>query len=203
MTKHKTKDTYLVLGVDQNAMGRIAIVTNAEDPEAAQRAYRRRFKIITPISWPALSDLHESVRLLELARDGLPIGRDDVEVLDAGASAPGRPPNIPNPGLDEKGVVCPGAVVKTLDAIRGAAIERGFDDPFEDGGMISTPAFDARAYRWEPPTRGAFWWRDVRVTWYKHLGRDCRINRSMSSDEIEEMRDECFAAIALLETEEV
>ncbi len=206
MTKRKVEkgpDTYLVLGVDQDGFGRIAIVTNAADDDAAKRVYRRRFKNIPPISWPRLQDLHESVRLLELARDGLPIGRDDVEVLDARASAPGRPPKMANHASDEKWVACPGTIVKALDAIRGAAVGRGLDDPFENGGAISTPAFDARSYQWEPPTRGSFWWRDVRVTWYKHLGRDCRINRAMTADEIEEMNDECFAAIVLLEKEEV
>jgi hypothetical protein len=195
--------TYMVLGVDQDGIGKVSIVINAEDDDAAKRAYRRRFPKYQPISWPCLEDLHESVRLLELARDGVPIGRDDVEVLDAGDSAPGRPPKM-NPNLFVEGIGCPNVVLNALYAIRNAAVERGLEDPFgNNGSEISTPAFDAKAYRWEPPMRGGFWWRDIHISWYKHVERDCRMSRHLSLIEIEEMQDECLAAIVLMEKEEV
>ncbi len=198
----KGPDTYLVLGVCQDGFGRIAVVTNAVDDDAAKRAYRRHFKNITPISWPCLQDLHESVRLLELARDGLPIGRDDVEVLDAGTSNPERLPKKTNSAADEKCVVCQDCVLTALHAIRNAAVERGLEDPFgNNGAVISTPAFDAHSYRWEPPTRGGFWWRDLHVSWLQHVQLDCRVNRPLTLDEIEEMKDECISAIVLMEKE--
>ncbi len=205
MTKRKTTgtaDTYMVLGVSSEGLGYVAVVTNAEDADAAKQAYRRHYPKYSPISWPCLADLHESVRLLQLARDGLSIGRDDLPVLDARVSTPERPPKI-DPALFVEGIGCPNFVLNALNAVRAAAVDRGLEDPFgNNGATISTPAFDAKAYRWEPPTRGAFWWRDVHISWYKHVERDCRSNRSISVKEAEEMQDECIASIVLMEKDE-
>ncbi len=198
----KSRDTYLVLGVDQDGRGYVAVVTNAKDADAAKRAYRKHFPKYSPVSWPNLSDLLESVRILALARDGMPTGRDDLPVLDAGGPAP-EWPSEKDPALFVEGIGCPNVLLNSLHAIRAAAVDRGLPDPFgNDGAEISTPAFDARAYRWEPPTRGAFWWRDLHVTWYKTVDRDCRSNRAMTVKEAEDMQDECVAAILLMDKEE-
>jgi hypothetical protein len=204
MTKRKTtgkSDTYMVLGVSSEGLGYVAVVTNAEDAEAAKKAYTKHYPKYSPVSWPSLTDLQESVRILALARDRMPTGRDDLPVLNAGGPDPW--PSKKDPSLTADGHGCPNFVLNALYAIRVAAVDRGLEDPFgNNGAEISTPAFDAKAYRWEPPSRGAFWWRDIHITWYKHVERDCRSNRSISVKEAEEMQDECIASIVLMEKDE-
>jgi hypothetical protein len=132
----------------------------------------------------------------------MPTGRDDLPVLDAGGARP-EWPSKKDPALFVEGHGCPNFVLSALYAIRVAAVDRGLPDPFgNDGATISTPAFDAMAYRWEPPTRGAFWWRDIHITWYKSYDRDSRCNRLITVKEAADMQDECIGAILLMEKDE-
>lgn len=71
------------------------------------------------------------------------------------------------------------------------------------GGQFECDTFKLRSYCWCdgsmaghgggcPPN---FEWRDLRVRWYKYLGRGDSQNRYVSGAEFEQLRRECFAAI--------
>lgn len=63
----KVKETYLMLGVDHEGNGQVAIVLGT-DLEASKNAFSKRFPGITVISWPSYTDLKRSVAIMELAR---------------------------------------------------------------------------------------------------------------------------------------
>lgn len=91
---------------------------------------------------------------------------------------------------------CPGDVLSALTSLRGVwdALWGCDSNPFANtGNRYTGTVFSAHAYSWneEENQEFNFAWRDVRVSWYKHLNRGTSINRAMSKVEIAEMLREC------------
>lgn len=92
-----------------------------------------------------------------------------------------------------------GKVERALQALQCAwnAIRRD-DNPFENtGARYDGKNFQVHAYSWndEEEQEFNFAWRDVRVSWYKYLGRGTTINREMSDVEVAEMLHECMVEL--------
>ena len=71
-------------------------------------------------------------------------------------------------------------------------------NPFENSGCgeHSGKRFKAYAYSWsDEPQEFNFAWRDVRVSWYKYLGRGMSVNRDVSEAETRELLRECAAEL--------
>ena len=78
--------------------------------------------------------------------------------------------------------------------------------PFDNvGDTFVTPVFTARSYCWcdgETHPQGCppnFEWRDVRICWYKHLGRGTSANVDLTPDMVAEMLTDCLAAVRSME----
>jgi hypothetical protein len=71
------------------------------------------------------------------------------------------------------------------------------DNPFSNTGYrYDGKKFSAHAYSWDDEEQDFnFKWRDIKVRWYKYLGRCTEINRKMSVEEAREMAAECFEEI--------
>jgi hypothetical protein len=71
-------------------------------------------------------------------------------------------------------------------------------NPFGNNGTrFDGEKFMAHSYSWNDDEEQEFnfAWRDVRVSWYKYLGRGTTINRDMSDTEVSEMLRECMAEL--------
>jgi hypothetical protein len=96
---------------------------------------------------------------------------------------------------------CPDRVCSALDALKGAwYATRGNENPFSNtGAQYDGENFKAHAYSWNDDEQEFnFAWRDVRVSWYKYLGRGMTINRDMSDAEVLEMLRECMAELLFM-----
>ena len=90
---------------------------------------------------------------------------------------------------------CPSMVESMLDSLSCAwSVCRNDGNPFSNSGArYDGIKFKAHAYSWaDEEQEFNFAWRDVRVSWYKYLGRGTTINRKMGEAEIREMLKECM-----------
>ena len=93
---------------------------------------------------------------------------------------------------------CPEKVKSALDALQFAWYAARRDgNPFSNtGAQFDGDKFKVNAYSWNDEEQEFnFAWRDVRVSWYKYLGRGTTINREMADDEVSEMLRECMAEL--------
>ncbi len=182
-------NVFMVLGISKEGHGHVAVVVGAEDAKRACHAYQQSHPGCSPISWPSLDDLKRSVVAMEMS---VAKGRNEFcPVIIAGGA------EVPPDATDSGSMPCPVSVVRILEEIRASLDEHGFGDPFaNDGAAFESHAFVVRAMRWGLGAPGMFQWRDLRVTWYKHLHRETTINRIPSKSELRDMR-ECLAVIEL------
>lgn len=71
------------------------------------------------------------------------------------------------------------------------------DNPFRNtGSRYGGRSFKAHAYSWSDEEQEFnFAWRDLRVSWYKYLGRGTTQNRPLKDGEAREMLKECLMEI--------
>jgi len=88
--------------------------------------------------------------------------------------------------------------IETRLMLKMGLIDKNFESPFRNtGSKFYCDTFLVEAYSWndEYDQEWNFKWRDLEVSWYKHLGRGMSANRKVSDKEITEMLDECYDAI--------
>jgi hypothetical protein len=74
-----------------------------------------------------------------------------------------------------------------------------------NGGEYKTDKFKMRAYCWcdgERHKKGCpanFEWRDVKITWYKYLGRGMTTNTEFTPDLANAMLEDCLASVRATE----
>lgn len=98
-------------------------------------------------------------------------------------------------GQPWQAVDCPTCVHDALMALSEAwDVLRADDNPFcNTAARYDGTVFNAHAYDWgddEQPFN--FAWRDLRVSWYKYLGRGMSANRNVADTEAAEMLRECM-----------
>ena len=66
-----------------------------------------------------------------------------------------------------------------------------------NGGQYKTKKFIVRAYDWSEPDEYEpnFEWRDVKIWWYKGLGRGTYANQELSPELINGMLNDCLNSI--------
>jgi hypothetical protein len=78
-----------------------------------------------------------------------------------------------------------------------------YHSPFHNtGNDFRNDVFHAVAYSWgddEQPYN--FAWRDLRISWYKHMGRGCSSNIPVTPDLASQCLDDCLASIMRMEEE--
>ena len=90
---------------------------------------------------------------------------------------------------------CPEDVLSALQAMQSIwdTLTDTNDNPFSNtGNRYDGAKFKAHAYSWSDDEQEFnFSWCDVRISWYKYLGRGTTINRKMSKQELKKMLIEC------------
>lgn len=79
-----------------------------------------------------------------------------------------------------------------------AASKERRDDPFENtGSRFKNDVFEVEAYSWDDEYEQPFnfRWRDLRVSWYKYIGRGMSANRPVDAQTVHEMLIECLGSI--------
>lgn len=92
-------------------------------------------------------------------------------------------------------IECPRLVLNVLESLQSAwYVLKGNENPFGNtGARFDGEKFKAHAYSWgDDEQEFNFSWRDIRVSWYKYLGRSTSINRIMTDEEVREMLKECM-----------
>jgi len=81
--------------------------------------------------------------------------------------------------------------------------QKTYHSPFENyAEHFVCPTFEAHSYSWTDDNQEYnFKWKDVKISWYKYLGRGTSINRLISNDEIEILLEECLEALQKYEKE--
>lgn len=93
-----------------------------------------------------------------------------------------------------------GALEHALDTIRDAfarTVCMGDMTPMDNSGeRYDGKCFTAHCYSWSDDDQPFnFAWRDLRVSWYKYLGRGMSCNRNPDAAELAEMVGECVAEL--------
>jgi hypothetical protein len=88
------------------------------------------------------------------------------------------------------------AIANAIDVLRW---KQGRASPFNNSGpdsMLKTSAFEAVAYSWGDETQAHnFAWRDLRVSWYKYLGRGMSANMVVTADMADQCLRECMRSL--------
>lgn len=95
-------------------------------------------------------------------------------------------------------------IERELCRVQWNHFQEEYESPFANtGNRFECPAFAVHAYNWNESENQEwnFRWRDVRVSWYKYLGRGTMVNRLLTESEIGELLDDCLAALVELEQE--
>lgn len=78
-----------------------------------------------------------------------------------------------------------------------------YPNPFNNtGGSFRNATFEVEAYSWsdeEQPYN--FKWRDIKISWYKYLGRGMSTNTEFTPDLAIEMYNDCWQSLQRLEKE--
>ncbi|WP_327210800.1 hypothetical protein [Rhizobium leguminosarum] len=72
------------------------------------------------------------------------------------------------------------------------------DNPFwNTGDSFENDVFKVEAYSWDDDYEQPFnfAWRDLRVSWYKHVGRGMSVNMQVDTHLVNEMLVECLGSI--------
>lgn len=95
-----------------------------------------------------------------------------------------------------------GAIREEYDRVYWNVHQKECPSPFGNTGAdLKTDAFEVQAYSWgddEQPYN--FAWRDLRISWYKYLGRGMSANMEISPDLAAECLTECLASVRNLDT---
>jgi hypothetical protein len=90
-----------------------------------------------------------------------------------------------------------------LDIMQNNNGNKVWNNPFENtGGEFKNSTFEAIAYDWsfEATQKYNFKWKDLKVSWYKYLGRGTSTNKEVTPDEAVKMFDECSKSIKEMDT---
>ena len=100
---------------------------------------------------------------------------------------------------------CPYYVIALLQAINTKLrikwwnkYQEEMASPFENtSNKFSNDTFSVEAYSWEDEDEQSynFKWKDIEISWYKHLGRGTTINKHITPERAIEMFDDCTKSL--------
>ena len=104
---------------------------------------------------------------------------------------------------------CSPALLDALRALQSqwSVIGAGTYNPFDnmgDSARYDVGAFQVAAYSWSDSSQDYnLKWRDVKVRWYKYLGRSMEVSRQVTDEAVRELFNECsLAMIQFFETKD-
>jgi hypothetical protein len=194
----KDDQIFLMMGQSFDNEGIIAIVL-APDSDAAQVAFRRQYKDASPVSWPSMLDMRETLEKMTAAINGdMTTGLPVVDGFAAPPEETGYDVAKTSPWPFGFGYFITPEIRKVLSDLRAQMIEAGINPPFDSSEISyegeTFSVFAPRLRRAECP--GEFRWRNVIVRWERHWKIDSKINRELSAEELAQLRGECMAELA-------
>lgn len=104
--------------------------------------------------------------------------------------------------VPELAIAALSAIGDEIERVVWNCTQQQFHAPFDNvGGEFIAPAFTVRAYCWCDGDRHPdgcppnFEWRDVKICWYKYLGRGTSSNVVLTPDLTAEMLMDCLASV--------
>lgn len=91
-----------------------------------------------------------------------------------------------------------------LDRVMWNTTQEEWPSPFQNtGNGYKNDTFEVEAYSWDEEYEQPynFKWKDLEVSWYKHMRRGASMNRETSPAEIAEMLVECLESLSAYEKE--
>ena len=82
--------------------------------------------------------------------------------------------------------------------------QKCLDNPFSNSGQKwKCDTFEVESYSWDfdKEQEYNFKWNDIKVSWYKYLGRGMSVNVDISLKQIDELLKDCLDALRKLEKE--
>lgn len=76
--------------------------------------------------------------------------------------------------------------------------EKWYDNPFDNtGNTFKNKVFEVQAYNWNDEINQDynFKYKDIKISWYKHLGRDTTINKVITEEESKQMLEDCLNSL--------
>jgi hypothetical protein len=91
-------------------------------------------------------------------------------------------------------------IQRKLDIVMCNRSQEEYNSPFANTGNHFYHAlvpFEVDAYSWDETSEQDynFKWRDIRISWYKYLGRLTYVNVELTSVQIEELLKDCLAGL--------
>lgn len=98
---------------------------------------------------------------------------------------------------------CPDYLMDTLKKISTTLnhyfkYDNVFGNPFSNSGSkYKNDVFEVEAYSWDEEYEQPynFKYKDIKISWYKYLGRDTTVNKEISYEECQEMENNCLKSI--------
>lgn len=92
---------------------------------------------------------------------------------------------------------CPAYLEFALECIRYALLTVHDVDPFGNTGQhFKCSAFETHAYSWADEEQAFnFAYDDIRISWYKYLGRGTTVNRHVTKEETIQLLRDCLKEI--------
>lgn len=84
-------------------------------------------------------------------------------------------------------------IAKRLDVLMWNIHQKIYDSPFSNtGSSYVSPVFEVHAYSWDEDEKQEynFKWNDLKISWYKYLGRGMSANMEITPD----LASECLKA---------
>ena len=90
------------------------------------------------------------------------------------------------------------AIDKELDRVMWNVNQKDHESPFGNtGGHYKNETFEATAYSWDDSVEQEFnfAWRDLRISWYKYLGRGMSANKVITPEIASECLEDCLRSL--------
>ena len=96
-------------------------------------------------------------------------------------------------------------IEQELDRVMWNINQEDYPSPFRNtGNEFVCDTFEVHAYYWGDDenliNKPNFKWKDIEISWYKHIGRDLTINKEITPRKAIKLLTECLAAIRDYET---
>lgn len=108
---------------------------------------------------------------------------------------------------------CPNYIIALLETIEHILCikmwnkyQEEYESPFRNtGNKFKNDVFEVEAYNWNDDYEQLynFKYKEIKINWYKYLGRDTTINKQITTEEAVDMFNDCYNSIQNIEEDEL
>ena len=95
-------------------------------------------------------------------------------------------------------------IEEELDRVMWNIHQKDYASPFQNtANSYKNDIFESEAYSWDDTYNqiNNFKWKDLEISWYKHMRRGTSMNRETTPKEVAEMLEECIDSLLKYEKE--